>query len=79
VSPGSEAESAGLMDFDLLLSAGDGAADSLEALGARARMARATDQPLELMLLRLTPETHEALFLHERRLLQVDELEEIGR
>ena len=62
----------------VLLSASGVTMDSLDTLLARARMAKATDQPLELMLLRLTPETHGELFLHQRRLLVVDELREIG-
>jgi S1-C subfamily serine protease len=78
VRPGSEAESAGLVEFDLIVSAQRAAVDSLEALLERARRAAAAHQPLELMLLRLTSETHDELFVHERRLLPVEELQTVG-
>lgn len=78
VTPGSEAESAGLMSYDLLVSADRQAITSLEALQSRARLAEATDQPIDLMLLRLATESHDALFQHERRLLPVEDLQSIG-
>jgi len=78
VSPGSAAESAGLLDFDLIVSAQRAPVDSLETLLARARQAAAADQPLELMLLRLTSEQQAALFVHERRLLPVEDLQPVG-
>ena len=78
VSPGSEAESAGLVPFDLLMSADRAPVDSLATLLARARRADAADQPLELMLLRLTSEVHDELFINQLRLLSVEDLQEVG-
>jgi serine protease Do len=78
VEPGSDAEAVGLSTYDLLVSANGSPVDSLDTLQARARLAAATDQPLELLLLRFTPETHDELFLYERRLLPVGDLETIG-
>ena len=78
VSPGSEAESAGLLDYDLILSVQRSPVDSLEALMQHARRAETAGQPLEFMLLRLTSEVHDALFVHERRLLPVEDLKEVG-
>ena len=78
VTPGSEAESAGLKTYDLLMSAERSPVDSLATLLQRARQVRADDEPLELVLLRLTSEMQDTLFLHERRLLPIDELQEIG-
>jgi hypothetical protein len=78
VSPGSEAESAGLMNYDLLVSADRAPVDSLAALLQRAREHDTAGRPLELMLLRLTSETENALFVHERRLLPVQDLQQVG-
>jgi S1-C subfamily serine protease len=78
VSPGSDAESAGLMAYDLLMTVDRSAVDSLAALMRRASEARTADRPLELMLLRLTSEDKDALFTHQRRLLPVDELQKVG-
>ena len=78
VSPGSAAESAGLTTYDLLVSVDRAPVDSLATLLQRARAARAADRPLELMLLRLTPETQDVLFTHQRRLLPVEDLQQIG-
>ena len=78
VSPGSEAESAGLMSYDLLVRADGAPVDSLAALLQRAREANSAKQPLELMLLRLTSETQDVLFMHERRLLPVEDLQQVG-
>jgi serine protease Do len=78
LSPGSEAESADLMVYDLLLTAERTPVDSLETLAQLARRAASADQPLELLLLRLTSESHEELFVHARRLLAVEDLEAVG-
>ena len=78
VSPGSEAESAGLVDFDLILGVDGAPVESLDALRDKARMAEATDQPLDLMLLRLSSEAHDQLFVHERRLLPVQHVQPVG-
>jgi len=78
VSPGSEAESAGLLDYDLIMSVQRAPVDSLESLQQRARLAETTGQPLEFMLLRLTSEVHDALFVHERRLLPVEDMQQLG-
>ena len=78
VDPGSEAESAGLQAYDLLMSAQRRPVDSLATLLQRAQEARAADVPLELMLLRLGSETQDVFFVHQRRELPVDELEEVG-
>lgn len=78
VSPGSDAESAGLMSYDLLMNIGRSHVNSLERLQQLANDARAADQPLDLMLLRLTSEDKDVLFTHQRRLLPVDELQKIG-
>jgi S1-C subfamily serine protease len=78
VSPGSEAESADLARYDLLVSADRTPVDSLPALLQRARAAEAAGRPLELLLLRLTSEDQNALFTHQRRRLTVEELEEVG-
>ena len=78
VGPGSEAESAGLVDFDLILSVDGAPVESLDALRDKARMAEATDQPLELMLLRFSSEAHDQLFAHERRLLPVQHIQPVG-
>jgi S1-C subfamily serine protease len=78
VSPGSDAESAGLMAYDLLMTVDRSGVDSLAALMRKANEARTADRPLELMLLRLTSEDKDALFTHQRRLLPVDELQKVG-
>jgi S1-C subfamily serine protease len=78
VSPGSEAESAGLMLYDLLVSVDRAPMDSLGRLLERARAASAADKPLELMLLRLASESQDAIFTHERRLLPVEDLQQVG-
>jgi len=78
VSPGSDAESAGLQTYDLLLSADGLPVDSVAAFMQRAGADRAAGRPVDLMLLRLTPETQEVLFSHQRRLLTVDELQLVG-
>ena len=75
VSPGSDAEASGLQIYDLLLSADGVQIASVEAFMQRARDDRAADRPLELMLLRLTPESQDVLFTHQRRLLTVDDLQ----
>jgi S1-C subfamily serine protease len=78
VSPGSEAEAAGLMDYDLVMSAERSPVNSIEALVKFARAAQAGDRPLELMLLRLGSESSDDLFMHERRMLPVSELRLVG-
>ena len=42
------------------------------------RADRAAGRPLEFMLLRLTPETQDVLFSHQRRVLTVDDLQLVG-
>ena len=78
VAPGSEAESAGLAAFDLLMSADGEPLNSLDALAQRARAAAAGDQPIELMLLRIGSETQEQFFIYQRRLLPVDDVRPVG-
>jgi len=78
VDPGSEAESAGILAYDMLVSADHSPVDSLETLLQRAHAAAAADRPLELVLLQLTSEVHEELFIHQRRLLPVEEPHIIG-
>ena len=78
VGPGSEAEAAGLVAYDLLMSAERTAVDSLAALTQLARRAAAADRPLELVLLRLASEMKEDLFVHQKRTLSVTELETVG-
>jgi S1-C subfamily serine protease len=79
VEPGSEAESAGLNHYDLVVSADRAPVDSLAALLERAGDARAAGRALDLVLLRLASETSQSLLAHQRRLLPVDELEPVGR
>jgi S1-C subfamily serine protease len=78
VDPGSEAESAGLEPFDLLMSAERAPVDSLAALVQLARKVRTAGRPLELMLLRLTSGMQDTLFVHQHRLLAIDELQQVG-
>jgi S1-C subfamily serine protease len=78
VGPGSEAEAAGLVAYDLLMSAQRAPVDSLPALLKLARRAEADDQPMDLMLLRLASVMKEDLFVHQQRTLSVTELETIG-
>jgi len=78
VGPGSEAEAAGLVAYDLLMSAERTAVDSLAALTQFAKRAAAADRPLELVLLRLASEMKEDLFVHQKRTLSVTELETVG-
>jgi len=78
VAPGSEAESAGLAAFDLLMSADGESLNSLDALAQRARAAAAGGQPIELMLLRIGSETQEQFFIYQRRLLPVDDMRPVG-
>jgi S1-C subfamily serine protease len=78
VSPGSEAEAAGLVAFDLLMRVERTAVDSLDALLELAKRAAATDHPLGLVLLRLASEMKEDLFVHQQRTLSVTELETVG-
>jgi C-terminal processing protease CtpA/Prc len=78
VAPGSEAESAGLAAFDLLMSADGAPLNSLDALAQRARAATAGGQPIELMLLRIGSETQEQFFIYQRRLLPVEDMRSVG-
>ena len=78
VTPGSDAEAAGLETFDLIMSAQGTPVDSLSTLLQRTREARAKDQRLELMLLRFTSEMQSSLFMHEHRLLPVDDVQQVG-
>jgi S1-C subfamily serine protease len=78
VSPGSDAESAGLMLYDLILSAGGATVDSAAAFLKLARADRAAGRPMDLMLLRLASEAQGVLFSHQRRLLPVEEAELVG-
>ena len=78
VSPGSDAESAGLMLYDLILSADGTAVNSVEAFLQLARTDRAAGRPMDLMLLRLASEAQGVLFSHQRRLLPVEAAELVG-
>ena len=78
VSPGSEAEAAGLVAYDLLMSAQRAPVDSLASLLQLAQRAEAADRPLDLMLLRLASEMKEDLFVHQQRALSVTELRVVG-
>jgi S1-C subfamily serine protease len=78
VAPGSEAESAGLAAFDLIMSADGEPVASLDVLAQRARAAAASGRPVELMLLRIGSETQEEFFIYQRRLLPVEELQAVG-
>jgi S1-C subfamily serine protease len=79
VSPGSEAESAGLDLYDLLMTVDRKPVDSLATLQQRASEARSSGKPLELMLLRIASEAHEEYFTHQLRLLPVEELQDVGQ
>jgi S1-C subfamily serine protease len=78
VEPGSAAETAGVMHYDLVITADRASVASLDALRQRAQQAQAWQQPLELMLLRIGDDTGDAVFVHERRLLPVEELSPVG-
>lgn len=78
VDPGSEAEAAGLLPFDLLVSADRRPAGTLASLQDAARRAARERRPVELMLLRIGAENSDELFLHARRLLPAEELRELG-
>jgi S1-C subfamily serine protease len=78
VESGSEAESAGLLPFDLLVTADRAPVDSLAALEQAAQRAAREQRPLELMLLRMGSENTDELFIHGRRLLPVEDLRRIG-
>jgi S1-C subfamily serine protease len=78
VDPGSEAESAGLLPFDLLVTADRRAAESLASLQQSARLAARERRPLELMLLRIGAENSDELFLHVRRLLPAEQMRDLG-
>jgi S1-C subfamily serine protease len=78
VEPGSEAETAGVMHYDLIVTADRAPVPSLDDLLQRARQAQARHQPLELMLLRIGDDTSDELFVYERRLLPVEEISPVG-
>lgn len=78
VDPGSDAETAGVTHYDLVVTADRAPVASLDALLQRARQAQARHQPLELMLLRIGDDTSDDLFVYERRLLPVAEINSIG-
>jgi S1-C subfamily serine protease len=78
VSPGSDAESAGLMLYDLILRADGATVNSVEAFLQLARTDRAAGRPMDLMLLRLGAEAQGVLFTHQRRLLPVDDAQLVG-
>ena len=78
VEPGSEAETAGVMRYDLIVTADRAPVASLDALLQRARQAQARHQPLELTLLRIGDDTSDELFVFERRLLPVEEISPVG-
>jgi len=79
VSPGSEAESAGLDLYDLLMTVDRKPVDSLATLQQRASEARSSGKPLEFMLLRIASEAHEEYFTHQLRLLPVEDLQDVGQ
>jgi S1-C subfamily serine protease len=78
VSPGSDAESAGLMLYDLILRADGATVNSVDAFLQLARADRAAGQPMDLMLLRLGAEAQGVLFTHQRRLLPIDDAQLVG-
>lgn len=78
VDPGSDAETAGLTHYDLVVTADRAPVTSLDALLQRARQAQARHQPLELLLLRIGDDTSGDLFVYEHRLLPVEEIAPIG-
>jgi S1-C subfamily serine protease len=78
VSPGSEAEAAGLAVYDLLMSAQRAPVDSLASLRHLSERAGADDRPIELMLLRLTSEMKDDLFIYQQRTLSITELQTVG-
>jgi S1-C subfamily serine protease len=78
VNPGSDAESAGVDAYDLLVSADREPVDSLATLTKRAEHARAAGRSLELLLLRVASDAHDPYFTHQRRLLPVEDLQQVG-
>jgi S1-C subfamily serine protease len=78
VDPGSDAEGTALQVYDLVVSADGRPVDSLATLAKLARDAAAAKEPLDLMLLRLTSETREELFVYQQRALRVSEVEMVG-
>ncbi|HEX9208718.1 MAG TPA: trypsin-like peptidase domain-containing protein [Steroidobacteraceae bacterium] len=78
VESGSEAEAAGLQDYDLVLSADGAPVDSLPLLLERAQRARSAGRPLALMLLRIGSDMTDEFFRHEQRQLPIEDLEHIG-
>ena len=78
VDPGSDAETSGLMHYDLVVTADRAPVGSLDALLQRARQAQARQQPLELLLLRIGDDSSDELFVYEHRLLPVDEIGAVG-
>ena len=78
VDPGSAAETAGVMHYDLVVTADRAPVASLDALLQRARQAQARHQPLELLLLRIGDESSDDLFVYERRLLPAEEIGPVG-
>jgi serine protease Do len=78
VDPGSDAETAGVMHYDLVVTADRAPVASLDDLLQHARQAQARHQPLELMLLRIGDDTSDDLFVYERRLLPVEEIGLVG-
>jgi S1-C subfamily serine protease len=78
VSPGSDAEAAGLMLYDLILSADGSAVDSATSFLALARASRNAGRPMDLMLLRLGSEAQGVLFSHQQRLLPIGDAELVG-
>lgn len=78
VAAGSEAESAGLAAFDLIMSADGEPVGSLDGFAQRARASATSGRPIELMLLRIGSENQEQFFIYQRRLLPVEELKAVG-
>jgi S1-C subfamily serine protease len=78
VDPGSDAETAGVMHYDLVVTADRAPVASLDALLQRARQAQARQQPLELLLLRIGDDSSDELFVYEHRLLPAQDIGPVG-
>jgi len=78
IEPGSEAQNGDLRPFDLLISADGASVGSLAELDSAATRARTAGRPLNLILLRIASEGEAELFLHQQRLLNPTEIEQVG-
>lgn len=78
IEPGSVAEGIGMRVLDLLVSVDGEAVDSLGSLARLADAAAREGRELDLLLLRLAPESEQKLLAYESRLLGVASVEEVG-